>query len=852
MARSREDEFTAKTKQALAARAGYRCSFPGCDRPTSGPSAEGPEATANVGEACHIRAASSGPGARRYDPDMTSEERRSIENGIWMCRTHAKLIDSDEATHTVEELERWKREAEARAERALRKGGASARTSRLYGAPRTPTSRFVGREAEIAQARELLERTDAVRVTASVEGLAGIGKTELALQLVYRLARDGEFPGGIFWFDAENPDLTATWGTAIADGLDIPEGPVAVRAAHAVRHVKSIPEPMLVILDNVETWTSETSPRPLPESVGYRLLVTTRRRRLGGNRFRHVKVGFLEDEPARELLEAVSGRALRHAPGFDDLVGHLGGHTLAVELAGAFLGEYPEITPAAYLAELKAGGEVEAEVSDQVRYERTVTQAFAAQWQRLDEETRSAWRLAACFEPEPVTLELSETVGLNALLRGKLRRLHLIEGGEDGRWWMHRLTRQFGRSAGPREAWESAQQDFVRGCATFADDIELADGFHLYLPNRPHLDTAVALGPEILTGESQTISRFQNRVATGLQSAGAYLDAQRLFEMALQLNLETLGENHPVVAEGRSDLAIVLGVLGNLSEAKDLLEAALLSDLENLDPEHPSIATKRSNLAIVLKDLGDIRQAETLQRLALSSDLKTSGNDSKIVALRRSQLAIILLNECNKEGEAEHLLRLALETNLRHRGPDHPNTINDRANLARVLRLQGNLEEAKEFSQQALESTLRNHGEDHPNVVHQQANQAFILMELQEFKNARDIFDRVLKAQIEILGRNHPDVAIATLNLAQAESKLDNPDEAAEQAQKALEIAESQPEGSRVRTGVGGAARKLLQALAQQTTENRDASLTQQMTKLSEPSFKKVWDNPEDADYDDL
>ncbi len=115
MARSSRDEFSAKTKRALAARAGHVCSFPECGRSTSGPSAEARGASVNLGEACHVRAAASGPGARRFDPEMTSAERSSIDNGIWLCRTHAKLIDSDEATYTAE------RHSRARA-RAVRLG----------------------------------------------------------------------------------------------------------------------------------------------------------------------------------------------------------------------------------------------------------------------------------------------------------------------------------------------------------------------------------------------------------------------------------------------------------------------------------------------------------------------------------------------------------------------------------------------------------------------------------------------------------------------------------------------------------------------------------------------------------
>ncbi len=138
MTKSSRDEFSKETKRILAGRAGHVCSFPGCAQPTSGPSAEADHALTNLGEACHIRAAASGRGARRYDPSMTSAERRSLDNGIWLCRTHGKLIDSDEATYTVEQLHQWRLEAEKRAAQLLRSGSAAALVaSRLY-APLVP------------------------------------------------------------------------------------------------------------------------------------------------------------------------------------------------------------------------------------------------------------------------------------------------------------------------------------------------------------------------------------------------------------------------------------------------------------------------------------------------------------------------------------------------------------------------------------------------------------------------------------------------------------------------------------------------------------------------------------------
>ncbi len=110
------DEFTKPTKTALAKRTGYLCSYPGCCAVTVGPSDEDSTATSSTGEAAHICAASGGRGARRYVAVLSPEYRSSIDNGIWCCKTHAKLIDTDEVTYTIGMLRQWRLLAERRAE----------------------------------------------------------------------------------------------------------------------------------------------------------------------------------------------------------------------------------------------------------------------------------------------------------------------------------------------------------------------------------------------------------------------------------------------------------------------------------------------------------------------------------------------------------------------------------------------------------------------------------------------------------------------------------------------------------------------------------------------------------------
>jgi hypothetical protein len=103
-------------KDELAKRVSYLCSNPRCHQPTSGPQAS-PSGTVNLGVAAHITAAA--PGGPRYHPGLSAHQRASSENGIWLCQTCAKLIDSDQSRYSVAKLAEWKSDAEAAAALAL-------------------------------------------------------------------------------------------------------------------------------------------------------------------------------------------------------------------------------------------------------------------------------------------------------------------------------------------------------------------------------------------------------------------------------------------------------------------------------------------------------------------------------------------------------------------------------------------------------------------------------------------------------------------------------------------------------------------------------------------------------------
>jgi hypothetical protein len=110
---SKRDDFSKPTKRILQERASLICCNPDCKRCTAAPSDDSSGNSTLYGKACHIAAASKG--GPRYDSDMTPSERKSPNNGIWLCTECAERVDKkqNELRYPPELLKHWKQHHES-------------------------------------------------------------------------------------------------------------------------------------------------------------------------------------------------------------------------------------------------------------------------------------------------------------------------------------------------------------------------------------------------------------------------------------------------------------------------------------------------------------------------------------------------------------------------------------------------------------------------------------------------------------------------------------------------------------------------------------------------------------------
>jgi tetratricopeptide (TPR) repeat protein len=196
------DEFAGSVKTVLAHRVAGRCSNPECGRVNTGPGLD-PESVVNIGVAAHITAASlRGP---RFDPTLSQAGRGAAPNGIWLCQTCAKLIDSDVTRYTVGVLRQWKTRAEGRASAMLTTGARQTRLEMELVIPlaqspgallsfASPRLTRVGRDAELAELDAFLG-SDRSFAWWLWTGPAGAGKSRLAVDLC-RMAESAGWHAG--------------------------------------------------------------------------------------------------------------------------------------------------------------------------------------------------------------------------------------------------------------------------------------------------------------------------------------------------------------------------------------------------------------------------------------------------------------------------------------------------------------------------------------------------------------------------------------------------------------------------------------------------------------------------------
>lgn len=313
---------------------------------------------------------------------------------------------------------------------------------------------FTGRETELAGVHDrIADAAGRSVIVCAVTGMAGVGKTRLAVHVAHELVRRGQFDEIQLWadlrgFDPESPPVDPS---AVLEGflglLGVPRRMVPADPGQraALYRDRLAGRRALVLLDNAAT---EAQVRPLlPGSPGGLVLVTSRRELPDLDGVASVRLGVFSTGEALALLGRIAGAPrIAAEPEEADRVVRLCGHLpIAVTLAAQRLRGRPSWTVATLERKLDA-----ARLSELHGRSRAIRAAFDLSYQALPDEQRRVFRLlglhpADDFSPHSVAALADCDPGAAEEILESLLDEHLLQQATPGRYRLHDLLRLYAR-----------------------------------------------------------------------------------------------------------------------------------------------------------------------------------------------------------------------------------------------------------------------------------------------------------------------------------------------------------------------------------------------------------------------
>ncbi|SBT41072.1 NB-ARC domain-containing protein [Micromonospora narathiwatensis] len=473
---------------------------------------------------------------------------------------------------------------------------------------------FTGRDAESALVEELLRTAGA----AAVDGMAGVGKTSLAVRVAHRLAPT--YPDGGLYLDlhgftpGQEPLEPHTALGRLLGALDVTHPPAGTADRAALWRSELSRRRALVVLDNA---VDADQVRPLLPGAGRSaVLVTSRHRLVSLDGVPPVSLVPLADADAAYLFGRAAGLALTDENAVGQVLRQCGGLPLALRMAGARLRHRPGWTVAVLAERLCA---------TPGRFDS----AFGMSLRQLDAVQRRVFRLLGVLPGADFDVAVAGALTdlppdrVGAALE-ELVDAHLLQEPSPGRYRMHDLIRQYAAdiAADEEPQAEPALRRVLSHCLAQA----VAHDRTLPAPHRPYpspgdpakamawfdleyvnlvacFDAAVRLGVDEVVAELPQAMRvwfFRHRGTD---------DQVRLLEAAAAAAAR-LGRDQQRAAL-LADLGYARAAAGRLAEALSAYELA-----ERSGPDDDLAAGLALRVGFARRDLGDLEAAQARFRRA--------------------------------------------------------------------------------------------------------------------------------------------------------------------------------------------------------------------------------------------
>jgi tetratricopeptide (TPR) repeat protein len=664
--------------------------------------------------------------------------------------------------------------------------------------------RFTGRDILLVQLEEMTfakEHTSKIAIT----GLGGVGKTQLVLELLYRV-KDKHKDCSVMWIPATNTDSLHQGYLVIARWLEIPgwdNEKADVKKLVQEYLSKDDAGQWILVFDNaddIDMWMattrlehkeSEQSAQGclgksrrlidyLPKNTRGCIIFTTRDKKAAVKFTQQniVKVPEMNWQAATELLKKCLANAdlIEKEQNTAALLAELTYLPLAIVQAAAYINENG-ITPSDYLTLLKEKEEemidlLSEEFEDDGRY-HNIKNPVATTWLISFEQIRRRDPLAvdylsfmACVDPRDIPQTLlppgrsrkKEMEAIGVLIAYSFVSKRPTDLALD----LHRLvqlaTRNWLRKEGLLEQW--MKRTLARLEEVFPDDDHKNRSiWRVYIPHVRYV-----LEFDMMNKDGESRMSLMQRYGRCLYSDGRWNEAEAIFSHVLTMEMRSLGAQHPFTLSSMANLASTYRNQGRWEEAEQLDVQVMELSKKKLGDNHPDTLTSMANLASTYRNQGRWEEAEQLEVQVMELSKKKLGDDHPSTINSMANLALTYRNQGRWE-EAEQLQVQVMELRKKKLGDDHPSMLTSMANLASTYRNQGRWEEAEQLEVQVMELSKKKLGGDHPDTLNSMANLASTYWSQGWWEEAEQLEVQVMELSKKKLGDDHPDTLNSMANL---------------------------------------------------------------------------------------
>ncbi|WP_059008136.1 FxSxx-COOH system tetratricopeptide repeat protein [Streptomyces specialis] len=621
--------------------------------------------------------------------------------------------------------------------------------------PRRPIDVLWGRDQVLAGISRLLDTVDGTTLGAAVVGLAGTGKTELALHAAHRSARRT-----IWWVSAENPEAVLRDLASLAYRL-IPEirdwNSLTAAADWAVEWLRSHDD-WLLVLDNVE---DRESVAELVARCGKGPILVTSRWDLNWDRIGLVKI------PLPVLARPDSVRFLLAETRVDDadaaerLAQRIGDLPLMLDQACAHIREQ-DLTFDEYTDLLNAQPrKLLASAAWSDIHRSSAARTFGLSLDAVASKRPSAVDLlgvVCCFAPDSVPrrflrtqaqepIELREDIGI-------LRAYSLITATRD-ELGVHRLLWEYVRASLTVEPRVTAAALLRR--ALPGPDLADVTNWARWAELVDHVD---ALDP-LITGAgvrqaSLDLADCAHRVGEFLLSQGWLKGSRRLLSRAVGERTQWLGPDAPDTLAARHRLGEAVRGTGNLDEALAIHSAVLRTREQTLGSDHQQTLRTREAQAITKNAMGRLDEAIEEHKAIHRARVAALGEDHPDTIWSLHNLAITYKNNNQFESAiALHELVRAKRTAIF--GADHPDTLRSLHNIANTYHHAGRYADAITAQERSVTERIHHLGPHHRDTLRSQSNLADHYLAAGRIEDAIGLHRSTLRQRETVLGADEPD-----------------------------------------------------------------------------------------------